>query len=159
SGDSSNVFRTDEFGFRGWLRRSARRTKATVDRRGTMGIRIGALRARRSRFEGGQSIMSRTARDATKRSGARGPRQPGAGVWGGTPSRKSWRGTESNWRHYDFQSYALPTELPRHLVGLSIISSRPPRSQSRHVAKFTRHPAPGTRHPAPCLLSRPRCLI
>ncbi len=25
-----------------------------------------------------------------------------------------WRGPESNWRHYDFQSYALPTELPRH---------------------------------------------
>src|SRR6185369_17107843 len=25
-----------------------------------------------------------------------------------------WRGTESNCRHYDFQSYALPTELPRH---------------------------------------------
>src|SRR5262245_10678090 len=23
------------------------------------------------------------------------------------------RGPESNWRHYDFQSYALPTELPR----------------------------------------------
>ena len=29
-------------------------------------------------------------------------------------SRKWWRGTESNCRHYDFQSYALPTELPRH---------------------------------------------
>jgi hypothetical protein len=28
------------------------------------------------------------------------------GIW--------WRGTESNCRHYDFQSYALPTELPRH---------------------------------------------
>src|SRR6266513_249462 len=27
---------------------------------------------------------------------------------------KWWRGTESNCRHYDFQSYALPTELPRH---------------------------------------------
>ena len=26
---------------------------------------------------------------------------------------KWWRGTESNCRHYDFQSYALPTELPR----------------------------------------------
>jgi hypothetical protein len=23
-----------------------------------------------------------------------------------------WPGTESNCRHYDFQSYALPTELP-----------------------------------------------
>ena len=29
-------------------------------------------------------------------------------------SGKWWRGTESNCRHYDFQSYALPTELPRH---------------------------------------------
>src|SRR4249919_3544597 len=28
--------------------------------------------------------------------------------------RRWWRGTESNCRHYDFQSYALPTELPRH---------------------------------------------
>src|SRR5712672_2871471 len=28
-----------------------------------------------------------------------------------------WRGTESNCRHYDFQSYGLPTELPRHEVG------------------------------------------
>src|SRR5436190_1890262 len=26
---------------------------------------------------------------------------------------EGWRGTESNCRHYDFQSYALPTELPR----------------------------------------------
>src|ERR1043165_7027030 len=25
-----------------------------------------------------------------------------------------WPGPESNWRHYDFQSYALPTELPSH---------------------------------------------
>jgi hypothetical protein len=24
-----------------------------------------------------------------------------------------WRGPESNWRHHDFQSCALPTELPR----------------------------------------------
>src|ERR1700688_3055178 len=29
--------------------------------------------------------------------------------------RRGWRGTESNCRHYDFQSYALPTELPRHV--------------------------------------------
>jgi hypothetical protein len=27
---------------------------------------------------------------------------------------RRWRGAESNRRHYDFQSYALPTELPRH---------------------------------------------
>src|SRR6267154_3659096 len=26
-----------------------------------------------------------------------------------------WPGTESNCRHYDFQSYALPTELPGHV--------------------------------------------
>ena len=25
-----------------------------------------------------------------------------------------WRGAESNRRHYELQSYALPTELPRH---------------------------------------------
>lgn len=28
--------------------------------------------------------------------------------------KKWWRGTESNRRHMDFQSTALPTELPRH---------------------------------------------
>src|SRR5437762_11777370 len=28
--------------------------------------------------------------------------------------RRWWRVAESNRRHYDFQSYALPTELPRH---------------------------------------------
>src|SRR5881296_2603565 len=26
---------------------------------------------------------------------------------------RKWRGPESNWRHHDFQSCALPTELPR----------------------------------------------
>ncbi len=26
-----------------------------------------------------------------------------------------WRGAESNRRHKDFQSFALPTELPSHL--------------------------------------------
>src|SRR5262245_18342757 len=29
-----------------------------------------------------------------------------------------WPGTESNCRHYDFQSYALPTELPGQLGNL-----------------------------------------
>jgi DNA-directed RNA polymerase specialized sigma24 family protein len=28
-----------------------------------------------------------------------------------------WRGPESNWGHHDFQSCALPTELPRREVG------------------------------------------
>ena len=28
--------------------------------------------------------------------------------------KKWWQGPESNWRHKDFQSSALPTELPRH---------------------------------------------
>ena len=30
-----------------------------------------------------------------------------------TPLLRAWRGPESNWRHHDFQSCALPTELPR----------------------------------------------
>ena len=30
--------------------------------------------------------------------------------------REWWPGTELNCRHYDFQSYALPTELPGHSV-------------------------------------------
>jgi hypothetical protein len=29
------------------------------------------------------------------------------------PADQRWRGPESNWRHHDFQSCALPTELPR----------------------------------------------
>ena len=35
------------------------------------------------------------------------------GIW--------WRGTESNCRHYDFQSYALPTELPRPRTAITRI--------------------------------------
>ena len=58
------------------------------------------------------------------------PRGPGRGAGPPPPRRRAqrgpqargreeggsewWRGTESNCRHYDFQSYALPTELPRH---------------------------------------------
>ena len=30
--------------------------------------------------------------------------------------KKKWRGTESNRRRRDFQSLALPTELPRHHI-------------------------------------------
>ena len=30
-----------------------------------------------------------------------------------TAAAGGWRGPESNWRHHDFQSCALPTELPR----------------------------------------------
>jgi hypothetical protein len=33
-----------------------------------------------------------------------------------TPLRRKWRGPESNRRHHDFQSCALPTELPRQRV-------------------------------------------
>ena len=31
-----------------------------------------------------------------------------------------WRGTESNCRHTELQSVALPTELPRHILKLLI---------------------------------------
>src|SRR3954447_11198995 len=31
-----------------------------------------------------------------------------------------WRGPESNWRHHDFQSCALPTELPRRAAKASV---------------------------------------
>src|SRR5579864_9213479 len=49
-------------------------------------------------------------------------------------SGKWWRGTESNCRHYDFQSYALPTELPRHgQARITIITSNV-RAQSCLVA-------------------------
>jgi hypothetical protein len=54
-----------------------------------------------------------------------------------------WRGPESNWRHHDFQSCALPTELPRreraqasgrpvsaHGLGLSTTSGSPPSAAS-----------------------------
>src|SRR5262245_52410324 len=43
---------------------------------------------------------------------------------------KWWRGTESNCRHYDFQSYALPTELPRPEVERQLYRSL--RSQRKH---------------------------
>ena len=33
-----------------------------------------------------------------------------------TPISLWWRGTESNRRHKDFQSFALPTELPSHIL-------------------------------------------
>ena len=33
-----------------------------------------------------------------------------------------WRGTESNRRHTELQSVALPTELPSHLWGLQLFS-------------------------------------
>ena len=35
---------------------------------------------------------------------------------------KKWLGTESNRRHTDFQSVALPTELPSHGILLILIS-------------------------------------
>src|ERR671918_2300108 len=35
----------------------------------------------------------------------------------------SWRGPESNWRHHDFQSCALPTELPRRSSPLIVASA------------------------------------
>jgi hypothetical protein len=43
---------------------------------------------------------------------------PGVGTPGAARKRitkpiPKWRGPESNWRHHDFQSCALPTELPR----------------------------------------------
>src|SRR5439155_5637480 len=45
---------------------------------------------------------------------------------------KWWRGTESNCRHYDFQSYALPTELPRHEAGRHNLAIVPaPRSSAQ----------------------------
>ena len=42
-------------------------------------------------------------------------------ISGENKGEKEWRGTESNRRRRDFQSLALPTELPRHRVksGLS----------------------------------------
>jgi hypothetical protein len=45
---------------------------------------------------------------------------------------KKWcRGTESNCRHGDFQSPALPTELPRRAKGMKGFFVRTPRRLSR----------------------------
>ena len=41
-----------------------------------------------------------------------------------------WAGTESNCRHKDFQSFALPTELPAHLIGHVGAGSRQHRQAS-----------------------------
>jgi hypothetical protein len=35
-------------------------------------------------------------------------------------SKYVWAGTESNCRHKDFQSFALPTELPARMLGEAI---------------------------------------
>ena len=43
---------------------------------------------------------------------------------GGSVAVWRWcRGPESNWRHHDFQSCALPTELPRPVVGFDAFGS------------------------------------
>src|SRR5688500_15811049 len=44
---------------------------------------------------------------------------------------QKWRGPESNWRHHDFQSCALPTELPRRR------SRRWYRATSRRLLVFS----------------------
>src|SRR5919106_4883911 len=76
-----------------------------------------------------------------------------------------WRGPESNWRHHDFQSCALPTELPRRsspLIVASALLDRPhvavgvleeaePRSGRALRAELLhlayRHAAPGQSGP------------
>ena len=47
----------------------------------------------------------------------RAPREKGAVALSGVRKEKWWPGTESNHRHADFQSAALPTELPGLLGG------------------------------------------
>jgi hypothetical protein len=44
--------------------------------------------------------------------------QPRAQSLQHSKERGVWPGTESNCRHEDFQSSALPTELPGHEVGI-----------------------------------------
>ena len=43
--------------------------------------------------------------------------------WLGKPECKWWRGPESNWGHEDFQSTALPTELPRPKAKRMLLNS------------------------------------
>src|SRR5262249_14126778 len=43
------------------------------------------------------------------------------------PRREMWPGTESNCRHEDFQSSALPTELPGQKLGIFLKSCRESR--------------------------------
>ena len=42
------------------------------------------------------------------------------------------RGAELNCRHYDFQSYALPTELPRHTGGTDVRTVNIPCASARN---------------------------
>jgi hypothetical protein len=51
-------------------------------------------------------LPSRLSGDSGRGSGI-----PDIRLYVGDPGE--WRGPESNWRHHDFQSCALPTELPR----------------------------------------------
>ena len=55
--------------------------------------------------------------------------------------RRWWPGTESNCRHYDFQSYALPTELPGHVDGEKTCGKFPT------IPSWT-HPLPSADHGA-----------
>src|SRR3954463_14319998 len=57
----------------------------------------------------GRSVRARAGSRATVA-----PDDAGAGI---KPERR-WRGPESNRRHHDFQSCALPTELPRRAGGM-----------------------------------------
>ena len=52
-------------------------------------------------------------------------------------TKKWWLGTESNRRHEDFQSSALPTELPSHLANNILIYERVPRRDSLKMAELT----------------------
>ena len=71
-----------------------------------------------------------------------------------------WPGLESNQRHGDFQSPALPTELPGHVKASGVLKrlTQPESSRWRYYSHFASyrpvshiaaHNSPGTRHCVP----------
>jgi hypothetical protein len=63
---------------------------------------------------------------------------------GKTGEKREWRGAESNRRRRDFQSLALPTELPRHCVeelrfqaAISIFSHRSKVNKSKTASRIS----------------------
>ena len=58
-------------------------------------------------------------------------------------NKKWWRGPESNQRHKDFQSFALPTELPSHFFLMAVPTGLEPAISSVtdwHVNHYTMGP-------------------
>src|SRR5215831_3580971 len=78
-----------------------------------------AVGARDVRAKGTETCSGANVGFASRAASRSGPTRP--------PRREMWPGTESNCRHEDFQSSALPTELPGQKPGIFLKSCRESR--------------------------------